>query len=128
MIFGGFVAVNMEVASTSPVTRSMLPRILDTEEVDIADMPFARGEARRFTGRAADQVRSRPQSDDRQGARPDGAARPTRGRRRGDRIAMFLLRCMSLLLALSGGSLRCRNMSGAGGRPDSLLRWRKGRS
>jgi hypothetical protein len=31
MIFGGFVAVNMEVASTSPVTRSMLPRILDTE-------------------------------------------------------------------------------------------------
>ena len=41
MIFGGFVGVNMEVASTSPVTRSMLPRILDTEEVDIADTPLS---------------------------------------------------------------------------------------
>ena len=46
----------------------------------------ARREAGRPPGRAADQVRSRHQSEDRQGARPRRAADAARARRRGDRM------------------------------------------
>jgi hypothetical protein len=42
--------------------------------------------ARRNPGRAADQVRSRHQSDDCQGARPQSAGKRARPRRRGDRM------------------------------------------
>ena len=40
------------------------------------------------------QVRAGHQSQDRQGARPDGAVEPACPRRRGDRMKIFLLRCM----------------------------------
>ena len=46
----------------------------------------ARHEARRYPGRAADQVRLRHQSQDRQGARHQRAADAARARRRGDRM------------------------------------------
>src|SRR5262249_14196628 len=46
----------------------------------------SRGEAGRPTGRAADQVRSRHQPDDCQGARPRSATDASRPRRRGDRM------------------------------------------
>ena len=42
--------------------------------------------ARRHPGRAADQVRARDQSADREGARPRGALVPAAARRRGDRM------------------------------------------
>src|SRR5262249_52769 len=47
----------------------------------------ARREACRSPGRAADEVRSRPQSYDRQGARPDDPGVVPAARRRGDRTA-----------------------------------------
>ena len=47
---------------------------------------FARGEAGRPPGRAADQVRSRHQPDHRQGARPDDSRVVPAARRAGDRI------------------------------------------
>src|SRR5262249_17674796 len=43
-------------------------------------------EARRHPGRAAEKVRSRLQSDDRQGARPSNSRQAARARRRGDRV------------------------------------------
>src|SRR5262249_9741782 len=46
----------------------------------------ARGEAWRHSGCAAEQVRSRPQSDRRQGGRPRNLAKAARARRRGDRV------------------------------------------
>ena len=51
-----------------------------------ARQALTRREACRPAGRAADQVRAGHQSQDRQGARPDGAPRLARARRRGDRI------------------------------------------
>src|SRR5262249_52549306 len=48
---------------------------------------FARGEVRRVTRRATDQVRSRYQSYDRQGVRSDRAGNPAHPRRRGDRVS-----------------------------------------
>src|SRR5262249_28396545 len=45
-----------------------------------------RREACRSPGRAADEVRSRPQSYDRQGARPDDPGVVPAARRRGDRM------------------------------------------
>src|SRR5829696_2836632 len=46
----------------------------------------ARGEAGRHPDRAADQVQTDDQPQDRQGARLRRAAKPTRPRRRGDRM------------------------------------------
>src|SRR5262249_38473782 len=48
----------------------------------------ARREACRPPGRAADEVRSRPQSYDRQGARPDDPGGVPAARRGGDRMSM----------------------------------------
>jgi hypothetical protein len=54
------------------------------------------------TRRSADQIRTSHQSQDRQNTRPCSTSEPARHRRRGDRIAFALLRCVSLLLTQSG--------------------------
>src|ERR1700674_5601894 len=56
-----------------------------------------RREASRSAGAAADDIRASRQSQDRQGARPDGAAVDPRPRRRGYRMRQLWL----LLLALA---------------------------
>ena len=59
----------------------------------------ARGETRRYPGRAADQIRAGDQSQDCQGAWPHRSAIAARHRRRGDRIRMFFA---ALHMSLSG--------------------------
>ena len=49
---------------------------------------FCAARSQAISGRAADQIRPRHQSDDRQGARPRNPASATRPRRRGDRVTL----------------------------------------
>jgi putative ABC transport system substrate-binding protein len=60
-----------------------------------------RCQGRRFAGAVADQVRPGDQPQGREVARPHRAAVTDCPRRRGDRITINLLRCMSPLVALS---------------------------
>ncbi len=53
---------------------------------DFVDKIFTRGQARRSAGRAAYQIRSHRQSQDREGAQPHHSGQDARARRRGDRI------------------------------------------
>ena len=69
-------------------------------QIGVVCRPHPQGrEACGFAGRAIDQVRVGHQRLDREDARPRRSADPDRYRRRGDRIEIFLLRCMSRLLA-----------------------------
>jgi len=65
-------------------------------------------EAGRPAGAGANQVRTGHQSQDCQGAQSHCASYAARPRRRGDRIALFVLRCIRSLLAPRVISLRCR--------------------
>src|SRR5262249_31323819 len=55
---------------------------------------------------AADQVRSRHQSDDRQGARPRSAAIAARPRRRGDRMSGGKMKRRDFITLLGGVDIR----------------------
>src|SRR5262245_56576834 len=80
-------------ARLSGVHRSGGPNVLRTElpgfvpaHRRLCRQDSTRGEARRPSGRAADQVRAGCQSDHREGARHRGASDAARPRRRGDRV------------------------------------------
>src|SRR5262249_27126257 len=108
--FGARRAVADDVCSSglgrsgrADVLRSELPRSVAARR-RLCRQDSSRGKARRDSGRAADQVRSRYQSDHRQGARPRSSAYAARPRRRGDRAMGW----MAPLLHLSAKLLSDR--------------------
>src|SRR5262249_16999490 len=82
---GGLLGASVRRRRWSHVLRGRLRRHVSAGGV-LCRPHLARRQARRPSGAGGDQVRNDRQPQNGEGARPDRAARPARGRRRGDRV------------------------------------------